>query len=161
MREKIIRQSISCLQRDGLRFSLDEVAQTLKVSKKTIYKYFATKEELALAMYGTFYGEAEEIVGQICGQKTRDSVKQMLTVYSRSHAMVRDEVFNKYALNTTVRAFAQASHARMRAQMEEMLPASDRGVLMLILDGACRALSDAESDTDADKVIEKLVGLVC
>lgn len=51
MKNKIIEESITSLQQEGLRFSVDTLAERLKVSKKTIYKYFPTKEVLAYAIY--------------------------------------------------------------------------------------------------------------
>ena len=55
MRKRIIAESIKNLQNEGLKFSVDTLAEKLKISKKTIYKYFPTKEALALAMYEKYY----------------------------------------------------------------------------------------------------------
>ena len=37
MKERIIRESIESLRREGLRFSVDTLAERLNISKKTIY----------------------------------------------------------------------------------------------------------------------------
>ena len=50
MRNKILEVSVCGLQREGLRFSVDSIARELKISKKTVYKFFSTKEELAVAV---------------------------------------------------------------------------------------------------------------
>ncbi|HIT17242.1 MAG TPA: TetR/AcrR family transcriptional regulator, partial [Candidatus Caccosoma faecigallinarum] len=55
IKTKIIQQSIKSLQAEGLRFSIDLLAKELKISKKTIYKYFKNKEALAMAIYEKFY----------------------------------------------------------------------------------------------------------
>lgn len=47
--KKIVCLSIENLQKEGLRFSIDTIARTLKISEKTVYRYFADKEALARA----------------------------------------------------------------------------------------------------------------
>lgn len=42
---------------------MDTLAAELKVSKKTIYKFFSTKEALAVAVYEKFYSEALGKIG--------------------------------------------------------------------------------------------------
>lgn len=50
MRERIIKAAIESLQAEGLKFSVDTIASKLKISKKTIYKFFPDKETLAYAI---------------------------------------------------------------------------------------------------------------
>lgn len=64
MKDKIIRLTIEHLKKkEGLRFSVDTLASELKVSKKTIYKFFSTKEALAVAVHEKFYSEALGKIG--------------------------------------------------------------------------------------------------
>lgn len=42
---------------------MDTLAAELKVSKKTIYKFFSTKEALAVAVHEKFYSEALGKIG--------------------------------------------------------------------------------------------------
>lgn len=51
MKDKIIKASIESLRQEGLRFSVDTLAEKLKISKKTIYKFLPDKESLAVALY--------------------------------------------------------------------------------------------------------------
>ena len=44
--EKIINQTIQLFQAKGLKFTLDELASELRISKKTIYQYFPSKEAI-------------------------------------------------------------------------------------------------------------------
>lgn len=44
--EKIINQTIQLFQAKGLKFTLDELASELSISKKTIYQYFPSKEAI-------------------------------------------------------------------------------------------------------------------
>lgn len=50
MKDRITEESIKSLQQEGLRFSVPTLAERLKISKKTVYKYFPTKEALANAV---------------------------------------------------------------------------------------------------------------
>ena len=65
MRDRIIQEAIASLQKEGLRFSVDLLADRLSVSKKTIYKYFSTKESLAVAMYDQYYEIAAQMVAAL------------------------------------------------------------------------------------------------
>ena len=47
MREKILNVVAQLINRYGLKkFTVDEVATTLRISKKTIYQYFSGKDEM-------------------------------------------------------------------------------------------------------------------
>ena len=82
MREKIIRESLESIRREGLRFSVDTLAEKLRVSKKTIYRYFPDKEALATAWYEILIKFFECFAGVMIGreilfQKIASSGKQM------------------------------------------------------------------------------------
>lgn len=160
MKDQIIKRSITELQNNGLKFSIDEVAKSLKISKKTIYKYFSTKEELAVAIYKTFYDEAVnqiESIENICSEKS--ILTQMLTVYFQSHCMIRKDIFNKYSLNDGIRRLAQDNHNKIKIRIQRQLPKTDQNTLMIILDGSLQQLCETEGDSN--KVIEKLVTFLC
>ena len=159
MREEIIKHSIIGLQRNGLRFSIDEVAKRLKISKKTIYKYFATKEALAVEIYKTYYNEAVHAIADINDLKTKEATVQMLSVYYRSHCMVRNEIFNKYSLNASICELARTSHNKLKRFIENMLPERNRVALMVIIDGTLQKLSDYKNEEA--NVIETLAELLC
>lgn len=100
-RDLIIQDSIHSLQEEGLRFSVDSLASRLRISKKTIYKYFPTKDALAKAIYETYFGDA-------CrkAESTR-SVHDLLSLFFQTYGMINGKVFNKYALNESIKTFAQ------------------------------------------------------
>jgi AcrR family transcriptional regulator len=52
MREKILSVTALLIKQYGLRkFTVDEIAAELKISKKTVYKYFTGKEEIIHAYF--------------------------------------------------------------------------------------------------------------
>lgn len=62
----IIECSESLFNQKGLKFTIDDIALNLHCAKKTIYKYFATKEELLNAMinhgFDSIYKNKLEII---------------------------------------------------------------------------------------------------
>ncbi len=54
---QIIEEAIRQFQDMGLRFTMQDVAQALHISKKTIYSAFASKEDLLIAMLDAGFEE--------------------------------------------------------------------------------------------------------
>lgn len=50
LKETVLEGTIQVFNEKGLKFTMDDIAERLKISKKTIYKVFNDKEELFLAM---------------------------------------------------------------------------------------------------------------
>lgn len=144
MRDMIIKRSVSELQKKGLRFSIDEVAKSLKISKKTIYKYFSAKEELVVAIYNDFYADAISSIEHADGVFDACAVGQMLTVYFQSYCMIRQDIFNKYSLNGGIRLLALDNHNKIRRIIEGHLPEKDREALMIIIDGSLKRLCGSQ-----------------
>lgn len=46
MREHILEETLVLFNQSGFDFKMDELAKALHISKKTIYKYFSTKEDI-------------------------------------------------------------------------------------------------------------------
>lgn len=159
MRDSIIKYSIEVLLRDGLRFSIDDVAKALKISKKTIYKIFPTKEQLAIEIYKAYYEDALREIETISKIQSEANVAQMLDIYYRSHCMVREEIFNKYAINASIRDLAQTKHNNIRKFIENLSAPADKSAIMVIIDGALQKLY--ENKDEEEKVIAKLVKFLC
>ena len=122
MKNKIIDITLKNLQKYGLRFSVDDIAKELKISKKTVYKYFSTKEDLAISVYDKFYSDILMESEQIFSVKSNDFFKKALQLYYASICMVRNEIFNKFMLNTSIRDFALQNHKTVREKFAASLP---------------------------------------
>lgn len=107
MKDKIVRASIEGLRNEGLKFSVDLLASKLKISKKTIYKYFPDKETLSIAVYETYYSDAIKQAGELIGKNTREVYKKLLYIYFDSKRMTCNDIFNKYKLNQAIYAYAK------------------------------------------------------
>lgn len=160
LQERIVSQSIVGLQKEGLRFSVDSVARQLKISKKTVYKYFPTKEQLAYAIYDRFYSSA------FCKAQTAEKlsraerVRMLLQLYYESSLMTDETIFNKYALNLPIKDFALKKHLQIWKMLESCIEQEGESVrsLKIIVDGAFSNLGSEKTVTES--TIELLTRLL-
>jgi len=83
MREKIIQAAITCAEKDGIRFTLADIATSMKISKKTIYKYFSGKEELIGVAIDYVFGDIHRQIDEIAHENLSDleKLKRAVSVY--------------------------------------------------------------------------------
>lgn len=161
-KEKLIAESIQCLQEEGLRFSVDSLAKRLNVSKKTIYQHFPSKEALAHALYEKYYTDAAQTVEALLAQKETDLPAALLRCYFDAVCMVRGEIFNKYCLNNTVSEYALRRHAalweKLQPQLCGSMSAEEASAYRLIVDGAFdRAISQNVDPVEIIAVLRRLL----
>lgn len=157
MREQILAASIEALKKEGLKFSVDTLADRLKISKKTVYKFFPDKQALALALYEKYYADA------LCKakQKTgKDAAEALLFLYFDAKMMTRKDIFNKYKLNDAIFTFTAAQNDALWSVIVSSLSgsAADKQTLRLIVDGTFEKL--CAQNLDPESVIKKLVCLL-
>ena len=164
MKDEIIAASIESLRSEGLRFSVDTLANRMKISKKTIYRYFPDKEALALAIYERYYDDAEQRATALALSDSQDDRTELLRLYYDSKMLTRGEIFNKYKLNCSISSYTVKRSERL---WEIILSASDAGkaadgensaALRIIVDGSLEKLCGCDNAPDA--VIERLVKLL-
>lgn len=162
MKDEIIKASIESLKTEGLKFSVDMLAEKLKISKKTIYKYFPSKEALARAIYESYYNNAEDEIGKILSQADH-KIEKLLWIYYDSQAMTDRAIFNKYNLNDVIRTYAFARHSHIWEKILECIGSgiteAELPALKAIVDGAFKELSG--SRIPPEQVIERLVKILC
>ena len=162
MKDKIVRASIEGLRNEGLKFSIDLLANKLKISKKTIYKYFPNKETLSLALYETYYSDAVEQAKKLISKNTETSNKELLYIYFDSKKMTRNDIFNKYKLNQTIYAYTKEKSDSLweiiATSFLGNLTETDKKVFRIIVDGSFEKL--CEDCSVLEGVIERLVKLL-
>ncbi len=164
MRDKIITAAIELLLNFGLSFHVEKLTEKLGISKKTVYKYFRSKEELALAVYEKFYAEltAETKERVAAYSATRKDSEALLELYFKSKLIVREEIFNKYNINLAVRTYALKLHDGFGAPIAEILfdgmSAEDAHSYKTIIDGTFEKLISAGENPD--KIIKTLAGIL-
>ena len=65
MREKIIDMAIEEFTKNGLKFTMNDVAKALGISKKTIYTVFESKQEVLVAIADRYAGDFTEMREEI------------------------------------------------------------------------------------------------
>ena len=161
VRSLIIKESANSLKTDGLKFSVDTLSAKLKISKKTVYKYFSSKQELAIAVYDYFYNDVNGRISCFISENLKDKVLFLLNIYFESSLMTHDEIFNKYALNDSVRSYAKGNHIKVWNRICSAARLSDEtaGSAKIIVDGAFKELrNNAQA---SEKVIGFLVDCLC
>lgn len=162
MKDKIIQASIEGIKNEGLKFSVDVLANKLKISKKTVYKYFPDKETLARALYETYYSDATKQARELINKNTEESYKKLLYLYFDSKKMTHSDIFNKYKLNQTIYAYtkekADILWEIIASSFFGTLSETDKKAFRIIVDGSFEKLcSDC---TALENVIERLVRLL-
>lgn len=182
MKDKIICASIESLRQEGLKFSVDTLANKLRISKKTIYKFFPDKEALALAIYEKYYTEAKNRAEVLVNSNDSSSHLALLHLYFDSKTMIRRGLFNKYKLNDSIYSFAKEqndalwdiistyfkniyknnsknnSNMNIGNNSTNNNPKQHMETLRLIIDGSFEKLCNEK--INPDDVIERLVELL-
>ncbi len=83
MREEIIKAAIRLSEESGVKFTLSELARSMKISKKTIYKFFDGKADLINAAIDYIFQDIHNQSGEIMKQgiPNRDKLKLVLSIY--------------------------------------------------------------------------------
>ena len=88
LKETILEGTLQIFNQKGLKFTMDDIAVLLKISKKTIYTVFKDKEELFLAMVDYLFDsikESEETVVKNQELTTVEKVRTILGVLPESY----------------------------------------------------------------------------
>lgn len=159
MKNRIIDESIASLRREGLRFSVDTLAERLNISKKTIYKYFPNKEALALALYQTYYADTRAQADRLAGERTDAAHRELLSLYFDAKSMTARDIFNKYKLNEALCAYtAEQNDALLKiifTSLEDGISEQDKRTLEVIVNGSFEKLCNDK--IAPNEVIERLV----
>lgn len=88
-RQDVLECSVSNFTKFGSkRFTMDELAHTLGVSKKTIYRYYSSKEKLVVASVEYLVEDFNKAVTEIIGQN-KDSLVAIIQIYQLGFERLR------------------------------------------------------------------------
>lgn len=101
MRNEIITNSIKLFNSSGCKFSMQELANELQISKKTLYKFFSSKEEILTYIINESFDEVHQKQHEI--YKSNLSIEKKLreiltTSFNRQDSinMEKTKEINKY-----------------------------------------------------------------
>ena len=96
MRERIMLATIDEMNERGSKFTMDDLAYRLGVSKRTIYENFSSKGDLIGAVINLFIEKIEEKDNEIINDKSLSSIEKL----KRFALVIRDEL--KYINERTI-----------------------------------------------------------
>ena len=88
LREKILQGTMQAFNQKGLKFTMDDIAHILGISKKTIYQVFADKEALFLAMVDYLFDCIKESEREVMADEslgTLEKIRKILGVMPESY----------------------------------------------------------------------------
>ena len=129
LREMILEGTIKAFNRKGLKFTMDDIARELAISKKTIYMVFADKESLFLAMVDYMFDhikESEEDVVQDTSLSTVEKIKKILGVMPEGYKEV--DFRQLYLLRERYPAIYKRVEERLETGWETSIALIEQGI---------------------------------
>lgn len=80
LREKILENTLLVFNKKGLKFTMDDIAGAMGISKKTIYTVFKDKEELFLAVVDYMFDSIKDSEKQVMQDDTLSTVDKIRMV---------------------------------------------------------------------------------
>lgn len=77
LRIRILEGAIDAFSQKGLKFTMDDVAKSLHISKKTLYTVFPTKEDLLLGVADYGFAAIKESEGRIARDDSLDVLEKI------------------------------------------------------------------------------------
>ena len=82
LRESILEGTIAVFNQKGLKFTMDDIARQLGMSKKTIYTVFDDKESLFLDMVDYLFDSIKESERQVVEDESLDTLEKVRRIMS-------------------------------------------------------------------------------
>lgn len=82
LRGIILEGTLQVFNQSGLKFTMDDIAALLKISKKTIYTVFHDKEELFLAMVDYLFDKIKESEREVVENEELGTVEKVRAILS-------------------------------------------------------------------------------
>ncbi|MCM1308171.1 MAG: TetR/AcrR family transcriptional regulator [Butyrivibrio sp.] len=136
-REEILEGTLRAFNQKGLKFTMDDVARTLQMSKKTIYTVFKDKEELFLAMVDYLFDFIKESERQVLENKEMPTIEKIKTVLGVMPEGYKDVDFRQlYLLKDKYPVIYKQVELRLETGWEATIALIEQG----IAEGAVRPI---------------------
>lgn len=129
LRETILEGTLEVFQRKGIRFTMDDIAGTLNISKKTIYTVFEDKEALFLDMVDYLFDSIKESERQVQADETLDTlgkIRKILGVMPESYKNI--DFRQLYMLRDKYPAIYKKVEERLETGWESTIELLERGM---------------------------------
>ena len=130
LRDRIMEGATTCFKEKGIRFTMDDLAETLGMSKKTIYTVFAGKDELLEAMVEHIFASIKADEEKVLWDKslsTVDKLRKLMGVFPDAY---RDINFQKvYELRERYPEVYAIVESRLETGWEATITLLEQGML--------------------------------
>lgn len=128
IKNKIIESTIEVYKSKGLKFTMDDIAAEISISKKTIYKAFKDKDDLFMAMVNHIFNKIKESESEVLAMEldTKEKLKRLLAVLPDSF---RDIDFTQlYLLKDKYPSIYEEVQKRLESGWEETIALLEKGI---------------------------------
>lgn len=129
LKNQILEGTLTVFNKKGIKFTMDDVAKELQISKKTIYTIFDDKESMFLSMVDFLFDgikESEAIVLQDKSLNTVDKIKRIMGVMPDSYRNV--DFRQLYMLKSKYPAIYERVEQRLETGWEDTISLLELGM---------------------------------
>lgn len=128
LREQILDATIQVFNKKGIKFTMDDLAKNLGMSKKTIYTVFSDKNELFLAMVDYLFDGIKIAQSDIVNSKELSQVEKIKGVLNVMPSGYKDIDFRQLYM-------LKDKYPKIYSQVEKRLENGWEETFMLLEDG--------------------------
>lgn len=128
VKERIIETTMRIFNEKGLKFTMDDIAMELSMSKKTIYKVFRDKESLFTQMVDYCFDKIKESESQILSDEQMPTVEKIRNILGVLPDSYKDIDFRKLYL-------LKDKYPKIYKRVEERLETGWENTIALIKQG--------------------------
>ena len=129
LRESILEGTLIAFNQKGLKFTMDDVAKVLGMSKKTIYTVFREKESLFLAMVDYLFDSIKESERQVVEDETLTTVEKVRAILGVLPESYKDVDFRQlYLLKDKYPSIYKQVEWRLETGLETTIALLEQGM---------------------------------
>ena len=129
LRETILEGTIEVFNQKGLKFTMDDVAKVLSMSKKTIYTVFDDKESLFLTMVDYIFDKIKDSERRVLEDESLDTLEKIRRILGVMPEGYREiDLRQLYALRDKFPHIYARVEERLENGWESTIALIDRGI---------------------------------
>ena len=129
LRERIMEETIEQFNQKGLKFTMDDVAGGLSISKKTLYKIFSDKESLFFTMVDYCFDaikESEQSILNDTGMDIVEKIRKIMVVLPSRYQTI--DFRQLYSLKDKFPAIYAKLERRLESDWEATITLLEQGI---------------------------------
>lgn len=129
LKETILEGTIQAFNEKGLKFTMDDVAKVLGMSKKTIYKVFRDKESMFYAMVDYMFDSIKESERAILEDESMTTIEKVRKILGVMPEGYKDVDFRQlYSLKDKYPAIYKQVEIRLETGWETTIALIEQGI---------------------------------